>query len=120
MAHQHYNYCCSNIGRVVNIRSHNGRVYTGRISRVTHSDVYLAPLGGGIAGNNKKELQSLAKNAVAEKENEKADGIFFSLFAIPFLTIAAIAAAGHHGHGFGHGHHGFGHHGFGRRRGFFF
>jgi hypothetical protein len=131
MAHQHYHYCCNNIGRVVTIRSHSGRVYTGRISRVTHTDVYLAPLGRGISERDKKELKTLAKNAVATKKDKKGDEIFFffPFFTIPFLTIAAVAAAGHHGHGFGHGfgHHGFGHHGFGHGfghhgfgRGFFF
>jgi hypothetical protein len=114
MAHKYYHICSSNIGRVATFRTYEGGVYSGRISRVTDSHVYLAPVGGGISGKD-KELKNLAKNAVASEKGDKGSEVFFFFF--PFAAIAALAfaAAATPFYGFGFGR-GFGRRPFGRRR----
>jgi hypothetical protein len=118
MAHRYYHICSSNIGRVATIRTYDGGVYSGRISRVTDSHVYLAPVGGGISGKDNKEVKNLAKIAVASEKDEKGSEVFFFFF--PFAAIAALtfaaAATPFYGSGFGHG---FGRRPLGRRRFFY-
>lgn len=111
MAHRYYHICSSNIGRVATIRTYDGRVYSGRIGRVTESHVYFTPVGGGISGKDNKKLKKIAKNAVASEKGDKGSEIFFFFF--PFAAIAALtfAAAATPFYGFG-----FGRRPFGRRR----
>lgn len=42
----YYHQCSKGIGRCVRITTHDGKVHTGIIDRVTPSKVYLRPIGG--------------------------------------------------------------------------
>ncbi|MCP3761085.1 hypothetical protein NLX67_01580 [Domibacillus sp. A3M-37] len=47
MSHPHmYHVCCKHVGKMVRLTCHDGKVYTGRITRVTHEHVWLHPAGG--------------------------------------------------------------------------
>ncbi|WP_026694541.1 hypothetical protein [Peribacillus kribbensis] len=46
MSARFYNQCQSGIGRAVEIRTHNGRIHRGIITRVDRNRVFLRPLGG--------------------------------------------------------------------------
>ncbi|RFU64054.1 hypothetical protein [Bacillus sp. V59.32b] len=43
---RHYDMCCKNVGRAVEIRTHDGRKHRGIIDRVSRNRVFLRPLGG--------------------------------------------------------------------------
>jgi hypothetical protein len=94
MAHRYYHICSSNIGLVATIRTYDGRVCSGRISRVTDSHVYLTPVGGEISGKDKKELKTLTKHADSSKKDENGSEVqFFFPFVIPLAAIAALTFA---------------------------
>ncbi|WP_044748446.1 hypothetical protein [Bacillus alveayuensis] len=44
-ASYYYGLCCKNIGRAVSIKTIDGRIHRGLITRVTPTKVYLRPLG---------------------------------------------------------------------------
>lgn len=120
MAHQHYLFCKQHIGKVCSFRTHDGAVYSGRITRVTHSDVYLEPLGRGVSTD--KDLTSFSATT-ATSSGTKGEGIEV-LFFFPFiiLPLLAIAAVGVGAYAFGRRRFvrgGYGRGGFGRR-GYFY
>ncbi|WP_046174331.1 hypothetical protein [Domibacillus indicus] len=41
-----YRLCSQHVGRTVKITCHDGKVHTGRITRVTRGHVWLMPSGG--------------------------------------------------------------------------
>ncbi|MGP7815850.1 hypothetical protein [Niallia sp. 01092] len=43
---QYYHQCSNGIGKCVRIRTHDGKVHTGIIDRVTRNKVFIRPLGG--------------------------------------------------------------------------
>lgn len=47
---QHYNTCCQNMNRPVRIRTGDGKVHTGVVSKVDRSRVYLRPIGNRPQG----------------------------------------------------------------------
>ncbi|GKU82853.1 hypothetical protein [Niallia sp. NCCP-28] len=42
----YYSQCSKGIGKCVRITTHDGKVHTGIIDRVTSNKVYLRPIGG--------------------------------------------------------------------------
>jgi hypothetical protein len=54
---RYYHICCANLGRAVDIRTLDNRVYTGTITRVTRSHVYMTPIGRPVVENKEKCME---------------------------------------------------------------
>lgn len=121
--HRHYYTCRSNIGKKCTIRTVDGRIYTGAVTRVTREHVYLSEIGRGISGN---ERNAKIMATTADGENSKGKGsevFFFGSFAVPLAAIVGLTIVGtapfwgrsFYGYGGGYGY-GYGSYGYGRRR----
>ncbi|MDQ0337232.1 hypothetical protein J2S00_000002 [Caldalkalibacillus uzonensis] len=88
---RYYALCRANIGRVARIGTRDGRIFDGRISRVTPTHVYLTPVAGGIASDQLS--QAIGQTADWTKTKEKGSQVqfFFFPFAIPFFSIAFLS-----------------------------
>jgi hypothetical protein len=76
----YYDLCCRHHGRFVTIRDRFGRVYNGRIIRVSRTHVFLQPRGPRNLGGFGFGFWSPFG--------------FFSPFAIPLAFIAGFALGG--------------------------
>lgn len=95
MTHRYYGICCSNIGRVADIRTRDGRSISGKICGVTSSGVRISPVGTGISDQTKKNAVNIIGTSAMDT-NEKKEGdeiFFFAPFFFPFVTIAALTIA---------------------------
>jgi hypothetical protein len=87
---RYYHICHANIGRAVDIRTLDNRIYTGTITRVTRSHVYMTSVGRPV-GENQEKVN--ARTAISDHSKVEGEQILFG-FGIALAAIAAIAAAG--------------------------
>jgi|GEM_PF-5074139 len=88
-----YQTCCSCIGKNVAINTVNGRVYQGRISRVTKEHVYLESIARPVEGEQTKSILAKQADGVTNNE-EKGTEIFFFAPIIPLAAIAGLTLIG--------------------------
>lgn len=88
-----YVFCKQNIGRGVWVRTLDGRLYKGKINKVTYENLYLAPLGHGVALENEKAIkgENLLSTPDVTKNGEE---IFWGLIWLPILGIGAAGFLG--------------------------
>lgn len=87
MSH-YYHLCKRHVGRSVTVRTRDGRVYNGRITQVTPTQVYITPVGRQIEGQEEKG--KLAKGT--DKNVKGQEVLWFGLgWWIPFAAIASLA-----------------------------
>lgn len=86
----YYHMCKRHIGRTVSIRTVDGRVHRGRISRVCATrGVYITPIGRAI--NSKEDVVRTAQTAKGKSGEPKGEEVFWFGWWIPFATIAALS-----------------------------
>ena len=75
------------IGRPCIARCHDGRQHVGIVRRVTRDGIYMQPIGGQVSGTNDQSDITTADRA----HDKEAENVFWPLFFLPFLTLAALS-----------------------------
>lgn len=68
---QYYHICSRNIGRPVEVRTVDGRVHRGVISRVTPTHLYTRPFGTPVAGDDTPAVGKQAVDLQGKKDTEE-------------------------------------------------
>lgn len=99
---RYYHICSRNIGRAVEVRTVDGRIHRGVISRVTPTHLYYRPLGAGISGEANSNVKAEQALDVGDKSDAQevqwwgfgwgfgagvALGAITSLAFLPFFWI---------------------------------
>lgn len=85
-----YQLCCSCLGKTVRIRTRDGRLFTGRMHRVTPTHAHLLPIGRHIA-DNQQARTSEAYPALGTGGSDLPQGKEIFWFGFPLIIpLAAI------------------------------
>lgn len=90
-----YHACLRYRGRLVWVRCRDGRLYQGRIVRVTPSHVYLIPAARPIAERDREMGGQPFNHALGTKQQARAQEVlFFYPLVIPLAAIISIGLIG--------------------------
>jgi hypothetical protein len=89
-----YHTCCTHIGKCVNLCTIDGRRYHGRIVNVTPTHVHLMPIARRITQDELNKESHKIQTAIASKQKENGEEIFFNPSIIPLAAIYSLLVVG--------------------------
>lgn len=88
-----YAFCKRSVGRPVWVRTLDGRLYKGKVNKVTQDHLYLEPFGHGVALEDEKPMKGT--NLLVSSDVKKGGKeISWGVFALPLLGIGAAGFLG--------------------------